>query len=75
MVSQSESSSPGSRDKAHAVNMVKSGHLRDIEVEFGCTHHVSIMCNPVLFNQKWFNQGLQRNIVAWGRAGVDYIAM
>ena len=53
-LSQSERSSPCSRDKARTVT---SKHSHDVnKVEFGCTHHVSTMCNPVLFNGTCFDQ-------------------
>ena len=47
-LSQSERSSPCSRDKARTVT---SRHTRDVnKVKFGCTDHVSTMCNPVFFS-------------------------
>ena len=54
-LSQSERSSPCSRDKARAMT---SKHSHDVinKVEFGCTHHVSTMYNPVIFNDKCFDQ-------------------
>ena len=68
-LSQSERSSPCSRDKARTVT---SRHTRDVnKVKFGCPDHVSTTCNPVFSIGNCFDQ-IEPSRSATERSGVRF---